>query len=147
MIWQVIDKDQGIYKITESHFAYHLTLKEHMEGIKKEGLIPQCGPNCKRVDDTSVGVHFCDSLYAMFDFWIMALYEERDKRGLELLRFNIKNRKFQELYPSIPNMPGDLILLDKVAPEDIECLQHTEEGIIYSRDSIWTPIKKYKIHK
>lgn len=142
---KTVDITNHIYVITEQHYAYHLTLKKNMEGIIRKGLIPQCGPNCKRVDDTSVGVHFCDSLYAMFDFWIMALYEKRDKRELELLRFNIQNRRFQELfYPRYPE-PGDWMLLNGVTPKCIEYLQHTEEGIIYSENPIWEPIKKYKM--
>ncbi len=144
---KAVDIMNGIYMITEQHYAYHLTLKDNMDGIMRKGLIPQCGPNCKRVDDTSVGVHFCDSLQAMFDFWIMALYEKRDKRELELLRVNIQNRKFQELCSSEPYVPGECILLNGVTPKKIDFLQHTEEGIVYSENPIWTPIKEYKIQK
>lgn len=142
---KTVDNKNGIYIITEQHYAYHLTLKENMEGIIRKGLIPQCGPNCKRVDDTSVGIHFATELADIYDFWIMALYEKMNKEELEILRFNIQNRRYQHLYYRDHYIPGDWIILDRILSKDIEYLNNIDENMMYDKEKqIWLPIEQYK---
>ena len=130
----------------DSRYVYHLTLKNNINGIIEKGLIPQCGPNCKRIDDTSVGIHFAPYLEDIYDFWIDALYERKDKELLKVLRFNVQNKKIQQLCPGTYHLPADWIVLNKINPEGIEYLTNSnEENIEYDEEKqIWLPIKGYQ---
>ena len=132
----------------KNFYVYHLTLKSNMYGIIREGLLPQCGVNCKRVDDTSVGIHFATKLADIYDFWIMALYEKMNKEELEILRFNIQNRRYQHLYYREHYIPGDWIALDKVLSKDIEYFTNIDENIMYDEEKqLWLPIDQYQNQK
>lgn len=78
------------------HFAYHLTKKEKMSDIIIQGLKPLCGENSKSVGDTRKAIYFFDKLQFLYD-WVDVLYSREDSNQLELLRFNLKRRKYHFL--------------------------------------------------
>lgn len=79
-----------------NHYAYHLTKKEYMLDIVIQGLKPLCGENSKCVGDTRKAIYFFDKLRFLYD-WVDALYSREDADQLELLRFNLKRRKYHFL--------------------------------------------------
>lgn len=132
-----------------SRYVYHLTPESNLKGIIEKGLIPQCGPNCKKADDESIGIHFAPYLEYIYDFWIDAIYERKDKELLKILRFSIQNQRIQQLCPGTYHLPADWITLDKINPERIEYLTNPdEEDIEYNEEKqLWLPIKKYQLTK
>lgn len=78
------------------YFVYHLTRKEYMEKIVTQGLKPMCGENSKSIGDTKKAIYFFDNLRFLED-WVDALYGIENANNLELLRFNLKRRKWKPL--------------------------------------------------
>lgn len=103
------------------HYAYHITNIEAMKNICNEGLKPLCGERSKSVGDDIKGIFFFDSLYSV-NKWINALYENKDIHELELLRFNLKQRKW------IMQNPSEFYLVHKVRPDKIEYLRLFDEN-------------------
>ena len=114
----------------ENHYSYHLTNIEAMEGICKNGLIPLVGDRSKSVGDNIKGVFFFDSLYLMND-WIERLYENKDIYQLELLRFNLKGRKWnvRHCYEY-----DEFYLFNKVVQDKIEYLR------LYDKSGTFLPL-------
>lgn len=102
----------------KDHFAYHITKKEYMESIIKKGLIPQIGDRSKSVGDDIKGVFFFDCMED-YDFWLTVLYNAICEDELELLRFNLKNRKWFSRNKYI----GDFYTPNIVLPNKIEYLE------------------------
>lgn len=128
----------------DDHFVYHITEKSNLDEIRKVGLKPFCGERSKSVDETRNAIYFFDNLFST-ENWIDELYKNKDKTSLELLRFNLKRRKWY-----IQNqMIGDFYLLRPVLPEKIELLKRTDEkniihpltDIVYQKKLIWEPLK------
>lgn len=132
-----------------SRYVYHLTPESNLNGIIEKGLIPQCGPNCKRIDDISVGIHFAPSLDDILNFWVDALYDEKDIESLKILRFNVQNRRIKELCSAVYPAPGDWIALDKINPEEIDYLTNPNEEYVeyFEEKQMWLPIKHYQLTK
>ena len=137
--------------------AYHVTLKDNMQGIINKGLIPMCGINSKRVNDNIVGVFFDDSLYSAIEEWSNLLYENKRKEDLEILKLNIKNRKWITQSNGDYYIPGSWYLERSVDPDNIDFLRVVNNGNLEHADDtndlyydesnlIWTPIKTYKQH-
>ncbi len=135
----------------KDHFAYHITKKENMESIIEKGLIPQIGDRSKSVGDDIKAVYFIDDL-SRLDEWIEALYKDEELKDLEILKFNLKNRKWYikflddgEFYtPNIilPNKIEFLRLYDEIN----ECYMPLSFNIeMYVQE--WEPIYKYKESK
>lgn len=131
----------------EDHYVYHLTRQECMEKIIVEGLRPICGERSKSVGDIRRAVYFFDSL-SRTEEWMECLYTEKDIKGLELLRFNLKRRKWKIQCSEVE----DFYLLRPVLPQGIEyATLYNEEGQIVNLDSdlakvkvLWNPLSKYK---
>ena len=98
------------------HYAFHLTNKKAIDDISRQGLKPLCGERSKSVGDDTKGIYFFDCLGSVTN-WIEALYENKNIEELELLRFNLKNRKW------LMNNCNEFYLLNKVSPEKIEYLR------------------------
>ncbi len=106
--------DEFIWKT--DHYAYHITNTDAMRHICNEGLKPLCGERSKSVNDDIKGIFFFENLYMIND-WIDALYKNKNIYELELLRFNLKNRKW--LMRNI----DEYYLTNKVQPNKIEYLR------------------------
>lgn len=127
---------------------YHITKKENMESIIEKGLIPQIGDRSKSVGDDIKAVYFIDDLNKL-DEWIEALYKDKELKDLEILKFNLKNRKWYikflddgEFYtPNIilPNKIEFLRLYDEINECYVPLSFNSE---IYVQE--WEPISKYK---
>ena len=138
----------------EDHMAYHMTGIENIDSIKSFGLIPSCGDRSKYVGDIIKGVYFSDSLIAIIEQWADLLYGKRDRTSLEILRFNLKGRKWiTHAYDQYP-MPGDCYLVNKVKPCSIDYLRILHDGILEhatsdndlyykSENQVWLPITEY----
>ncbi len=96
-------------------FVYHLTRKEYMKDIVTQGLKPLCGENSKSIGDTRKAIYFFDCLQYLYD-WCDALYSIENYNQLELLRFNLKRRKWYRGYSGW----GEGYLERKVLPERID---------------------------
>lgn len=108
----------------EDHYAFHITNVDAMVNICKLGLKPLCGERSMSVGDTTKGIFFFDYLFSASD-WIERLYEKKDIYELELLKFNLKNRKW------IKRNNDEFYLPNKVFPEKIDYLRiyDIKEGI------------------
>ncbi len=102
----------------KDHFVYHLTKKEYMKGIIEKGLIPQVGDRSESIGDDIKGIFFFDWMEC-YDFWVTALYSDICKNELELLRFNLKNRKWFSRNEGIREFYTPNIVL----PNEIEYLE------------------------
>lgn len=140
----IFDKEFIWYK---DHYAYHLTDKMNMENIINDGLIPKCGDRSKSVGDTRKAIYFFDSLYSIVD-WIDKLYENKDIYKLELLRFNLKRRRWYSQNREI----GDFYLPYAVPREKLEYLRIIDINGQYmflneNLDNMklqWEPLSNYK---
>ena len=114
----------------EDHYSYHITNTEAMKGICKNGLKPLVGDRSMSVGDNIKGIFFFDSLYSIND-WIERLYKDKDIYELELLRFNIKQRKWnmRRCYEYV-----EFYLLNKVAQDKIEYLR------LYDKSDTFLPL-------
>ena len=108
----------------KDHHVFHITNMEAMGNICKQGLKPQCGERSKSIGDETKGIFFFDYLGSACD-WIDVLYKNKNIYELELLRFNLKNRKW------IKHNNDEFYLLNKVFPEAIEYLRiyDTEKNV------------------
>ncbi len=130
----------------QDHYVYHLTEKETMPKIMIEGLKPKCGERSRSVGDIRKAVYFFDS-FSRAEEWMEYLYAKRDKSGLELLRFNLKRRKWKIQSSEVE----DFYLLRPVLPQRIEyAILYNEEGEMVSLDHdlskvkvLWKPLNKY----
>ncbi len=112
----------------EDHYAFHITNVDAMVNICKLGLKPLCWERSMSVGDTTKGIFFFDYLFSASD-WIERLYEKKDIYELELLKFNLKNRKW------IKWNNDEFYLPNKVFPEKIDYLR------IYDiREGIYLPL-------
>ena len=125
----------------EDHYAYHLTHKNNIEKIIKEGLIPLCKERSISKNDVKNSIYFFDRLSNAFD-WSYYLYNSANLQELELLRFNLKNKKW-----FFHNNGEDFYLDSKLLPKELEFLSNIEEVVTeddLDKQLIWTPIKQYK---
>ena len=99
-----------------NHDAFHVTTTDNMQKICKEGLLPLCGERSKSVGDDIEGIFFFDYLGSAPD-WIDALYEGKDIREIELLKFNLKHREW------LKQNCDEFYLTNRVAPQDIQYLR------------------------
>ena len=140
----IFEKEFIWYK---DHYVYHITNKDSLDKIRTVGLKPLCGDRSKSVGDIRKAIYFFDSIYSI-DNWIEELYKNKDKNTLELLRFNLKRRKWYSQNKEI----GDFYLLNPISPERIELLKreddngiiHTIDNLVYQKKLLWIPIKYYK---
>ena len=130
----------------KDHYAYHLTNIESMNNICIKGLKPVNGERSKSKNDEINGIYFFDYLGSVND-WIDLLYKDKNIYELELLRFNLKNRKW------ILKNENEFYLTNKVKPEKIEYLRILDkEKNIYlplnflddNKELIWYKLDDYK---
>ena len=100
----------------EDHYAFHVTSVDSIKEICKEGLKPLCGERSKSVGDNIKGVFFFDYLNSASE-WIDVLYKDKNIYELELLRFNLKNRRW------IKHNDDEFYLPHIVYPEKVEYLR------------------------
>lgn len=124
----------------KNHFVYHITKKENIEGIIKKGLVPQIGDRSKLIGDNTKGVFFFDSP-SFLEFWIYELYENNTINDIELLRFNLKNRKWFSKDREI----GDFYTPNIILPSRIEYYDGDYEDFCYGySENNWQKIINYK---
>lgn len=125
-----------------------------MTEIKENGLIPKLEEGKLSTNNRIKTIHYFDSLY-LVDKWIQKLYEEQDLDDLELLKFNIKDKKGY-IYSS-----NDFYTLHEIDKQGISYLTiYNKQGIIlplnlitealyFPNDYIlmWNNIEKYQIKK
>ena len=118
-----------------------------MRKIIKEGLIPKCGQNCKRVQDSVSCIHVTPSLEDALEYWVCALYKQRDLKGLRILRFNLIGRKY-EIISESSLCGNDYAIFEKVIPDDIEYLAYTKNTNICHKNAkkLWLPINEYQLY-
>lgn len=132
---------------SKDHYVHHLTTRDKIAEIITKGLVPRIGTRSESINDKNKAIYFFDSI-TLLDDWIEELYKDRNKSDLELLRFNLKNRKWFHRDIDI----GDFYLKTRVNPNSIEFLSiyDDSEKIIISEEniekhkSIWKKIKDYK---
>ncbi len=130
----------------EDCYAYHITHKNKMGEIVSKGLIPQIGERSQSINDNNKAIYFSCSLYSI-DEWIDCLYGNKDIDNLELLRFNLKNRKWFIQDPTI----GDFYVKRAINPERISYLKiFDSDGNISSLRNLYMALysleaKKYQI--
>ena len=131
----------------QDHYVYHLTEKEAMPNIIVEGLKPKCGVRSQLVGDIRKAVYFFDSL-SKTENWLEYLYANKDLKGLELLRFNLKQRRWKIQCSQVE----DFYLLNPVLPQGIDyATLYDERGQIVTLDNdfskvkiLWKPLSKYE---
>lgn len=133
----------------KDHPAFHITNTDSMMSICTKGLRPLCGERSKLVEDNVKGIYFFDYLGSASN-WIDALYNDRDIYELELLRFNLKNRKW------IKKNCDEFYLPNKIIPKGIEYLRiyDTEQNVYLplnfidyideKRILVWNSLDEYK---
>ena len=133
----------------KDHYAFHITNTDAMANICKQGLKPLSGERSKLVDDDIKGIFFFDCLSNVSD-WAEVLYETKDIYELELLKFNLKNRKW------IKHNNDEFYLPNKILPGRIEYLRiYDTEKRIYlplnfidsvdeKRIIVWNSLDGYK---
>lgn len=129
----------------EDHYAYHITQTKNIESIKQNGLQLMCGRRSLESNDTRSAIYFSDALY-LVEQWIDLLYKTKNKHELELLKFNIKGKKWYVQDETI----GDFFLLKPVLPDTIDILsKYDEDDNLYTIDTImkqktlrWEKLKK-----
>lgn len=127
----------------EDHYAYHITEKSNIDMIREKGLIPLCGERSLSVGDKISAIYFFDYLYSASD-WAYWLYNDY-KEELELLRFNLKRRKWYSKDQYI----GDFYLTKPILPDNIDILKRIDEDgntftlddITYEKKLIWKQLK------
>lgn len=128
------------------HFVYHITETSNIDGIRENGLIPFCGDRSRSVGDTIKAIYFLDYPYNIEE-WVDLLFEDSDKNNLELLRFNLKRRKwymggcweYGEFYTMNPVLPNRIDLLKRV---DEKGNIYTLDNIVKQKKLIWEPLQK-----
>ena len=130
------------------HYAYHLTESKNIKLIQEKGLVPMIGKRSISVNDNIKAIYFFDNIYSTED-WINELYKDKDPSNLELLRFNLKNRKWY-----IKDLEtGEFYLTRIILPSKIEYLrlydEENEKNFNLNNFSIkyiqeWNPINSYK---
>lgn len=133
----------------EDHYVYHIATVDNIESIIKNGLVPKCGLRSKSVEDNKKAIYFFDSLYSI-DNWIDELYKNKSIKELELLRFNLKRRKWFFKDAEI----GDFYLTRPINNTNIDYLRIYDNNgkplslnsdYIFDKDKlVWDNIKKYK---
>ena len=143
--------DEFIWK--EDHYVYHITNADAMEVICQEGLKPLCGDRSKSVGEDIKGIFFFDGLPSTNE-WIEMLYENANVEELELLRFNLKGRKW------IMHNGEDFYLTEGIPTNKIEYVRvfdtknrfyTTIDNLDYDYASqyllIWRDLEDYKLFK
>jgi len=102
---------------SEDHFAYHITLKDNINSIIEKGLIPSLGQRSISACDNEKAIYFFDSLLNLND-WMEKLYSDKNKDDLEVLRFNLRGRKWY-----LHNGGEDFYLKRKVNIDKLEMLR------------------------
>lgn len=133
--------------INEDHFGYHITTIDNILNIKEKGLIPSCGERSILSGDTRNAIYFSDCFESV-EYWIDRLYKNKDKKSLELLKFNLKSIEWF----SQNNEISDYYLLQSIPADKIEFLRIFDENtnnvvlldkIDYQKKLIWVPLSKY----
>lgn len=130
------------------YYAYHITNTKAMKDICLEGLKPSVGERSRLAGDDIKGIFFFDNL-CFLNNWIEQLYQDKNIYELELLRFNLKDRKW------IIRKPNEFYLLSRVSESDIEYLRiyNEKSGIYlpldllyptYNKEISWNHLKGYK---
>ncbi|MDD3241974.1 MAG: hypothetical protein PHQ64_04320 [Bacilli bacterium] len=131
----------------KDHFVHHLTTKDKMVSIIEKGLIPLIGERSIKVGEAKKRIYFFDDLN-LLDSWIEELYLDKNISELELLRFNIKRRKWNYRDSDF----GDYYLERKIEAENIEYLRIysnnkllslSEQNLLIGKSS-WQKIINYK---
>ena len=129
----------------KDHYVYHITNKSNMKSIREKGLIPSLGDRSLKVGDNIKAIFFFDNIYNL-DEWCDALYKDCNKDELEVLRFNLKRRKWYI------HDGEDFYIKSKVDATKLEFLKAYDKnnnqislGNIYKDDCKykWEKIKKY----
>ena len=133
-------------------FGYHITNIESMESICKEGLKPMLGERSISIGETEKRIFFTCCLNEI-PKWIGLLYEKRNIEELELLRFNIKRRKWHMRVGSTIYDPQEFYLEKMVKPKSIEYTRIIDlfsdlpldlDSYDYSNAEIeWRPLETY----
>lgn len=131
----------------QDHYAYHLTNTNDIKNIRNVGLKPLCGKRSLSIGDNIKGIFFFDYLGSTID-WIDALYPNTKIYELELLRFNLKNRKW------IKHNENEFYLIHNVHPDKIDYLRihDIENNIVLPLSYIiqnnieleWNNLNEYK---
>ena len=108
--------------LREDHYAYHVTNVSAMKSICQYGLKPLCGERSRSVGDSIKGIYFTDYFYSVLE-WIDLLYKDVSVYDLEVLRFNLRNRKWK-----IKN-ENEFYLFNKVRPKGISYLRICDKTI------------------
>ena len=72
--------------------VYHVTPEENLPSIRKNGLVPQIGPNSKEVGETTKAVHVFldhDSLVDAMMNWESMDWHDEDQPELSLLTLHV----------------------------------------------------------
>ena len=109
--------------VTVSHPVYHITNTFAMKNICQDGLKPLCGERSKYVGDSLKAIYFTDDFKCITE-WMKLLYENKDPYELEVLRFDIKERK------EWSSRGEEGYLLDKVGKDEVSYLRivHSKKG-------------------
>lgn len=103
----------------KDHFVFHITEEKNIYSISRKGLLPRNGKRCKSIMDERKGVFCLDGIQKVQE-WSKILYKKEEFKGLILLRFNLKNRKW---HMDLSNdFVFGLYLPYKVIPEKIDYL-------------------------
>ena len=149
---QIIDKEILMQKGKEfiwyqDHFAYHITEKQNIDSIIKNGLIPSIGNRSRVAGDEFKAIYFFDEIYSLEE-WMDFLYQNQDKDSLEILRFNIKNLKWyfhrkNEFYITqiIPSEKIDFLILYRGL--ELVTFSEIQTENIFNFDYRWNKLKEY----
>jgi len=107
-----------------------------MPNIIVQGLKPLCGENSKSVGDTRKAIYFFDNLRFLYD-WVDVLYTIENSADLELLRFNLKRRKWKPLDVEF----GEGYVERKIPPEKIEY------AVLLESRLKWKNLQSYQVKK
>lgn len=134
-------------------YGYHITTTSRLKLIKNEGLLPICGERSKSISDSREAIYFFPALI-LINNWIKLLYEEKDRKSLELLRLSLKglNITITDNLNS-NNIFGDWYTVNSIPSEKIELLKRIDsngeqfflENLLKNNndDLIWEPINLY----
>lgn len=135
----------------KDHYAYHITERINIKSIIENGLIPNIGERSRQVSDFEEAIFFFDNINNV-EIWMDKLYPETNKNILEVLRFNIKGRKWYS------NHDGeDFYLKRRVETDKLEILRiYDENNIIVPFDDLiyvdnlnyrWYKLREYSVRR
>lgn len=133
------------YTVKRNTCAFHITTKDNIASISKNGLLPMLGERSLRADETEKRLYFFRSMTELC-VWIDSLYLGVDPYELEVLKFNVKGRRVTDNFI-------ESFLRRGVTPDKLEYLRlyNKEKGFYLpvgeeARGSIieWKPLSEYK---